>query len=68
MSRDSWRLIRLVAYLVYAVAGPLLIWTQTRGWTGDAEYQLWIGVGSVLGFTAASNVFPRGEGGDDVVE
>lgn len=47
--------VRLVAYVAYSVAGPVLIWTDAHGWTGDAEYQLWIGIGVALGITAASN-------------
>ena len=49
----SWR---FALYVVYGIAGPVLIWTSSRGWTGEAEYALWIGLGSVFGFTAAANV------------
>lgn len=48
--------VRRWLYLAYALAGPLLIWTAAHGWTGDAEYSLWIAVGTALGLTAASNV------------
>ena len=52
----SWR---FALYVIYGVAGPVLIWTSSRGWTGEAEYALWIGLGSVFGFTAAANVHAK---------
>ena len=42
-------------YLAYAVLGPVLVWTQAKGWTGDSEYALWIGLGTALGLLAAAN-------------
>ena len=54
--------VRLVLYVLYAVAGPVLIYTASRGWTGEAEYALYVGVGSALGLTAAANVKARGYG------
>ncbi|MEO5745790.1 MAG: hypothetical protein ABIQ53_14535 [Terracoccus sp.] len=42
-------------YLVYAVVGPVLVWTASRGWTGESEYGLWVGLGTALGLVAASN-------------
>lgn len=48
--------VRVVAYVVYAVAGPALVYTASRGWTSDAEYALYVGLGTALGLTAAANV------------
>ena len=50
--------VRLVVYLAYAVLGPVLIYTEARGWTGAAEYALYVGVGTAVGLTAASNLTP----------
>lgn len=52
------RPLRLGLYLVYAVAGPLLLWTKARGWTGQDEVVLWVGLGTALGLTAAANITP----------
>ena len=46
-------------YLTYAVLGPVLLWTKARGWTGQTEIDLWIGLGTALGLTAAANVVPQ---------
>ena len=43
-------------YLAYAVLGPVLLWTTARGWTGQTEIDLWVGLGTALGLTAAANV------------
>ena len=43
-------------YLAYAVLGPVLLWTKAHGWTGQTEIDLWIGLGTALGLTAAANV------------
>ena len=43
-------------YLAYAVLGPVLLWTKAHGWTGQTEIDLWIGLGTALGLTAASNI------------
>ncbi len=43
-------------YLGYAVLGPVLLWTKARGWTGQTEVDLWVGLGTALGLTAASNI------------
>lgn len=51
--------VRAVLYVLYAVAGPLLVYTSTKGWTGEAEYALWVGLGAVFGLTAAANVGKR---------
>lgn len=48
--------LRVALYVIYALAGPLLVYTASKGWTGDAEYALWVGVGTAIGLTAASNV------------
>lgn len=48
--------VRLILYLVWAILGPVLIYTAAKGWTGDAEYALWVGLGTALGLMAASNV------------
>lgn len=48
--------VRTWLYVTWAVLGPVLIWTQSHGWTGDAENVLWMGLGTALGLTAASNV------------
>ena len=29
--------VRLWLYVVYAVAGPVLLWTKAHGWTGQTE-------------------------------
>lgn len=50
---------RAVLYIAYAVVGPLLVYTSTKGWTGEAEYALWVGLGAVFGLTAAANVGKR---------
>jgi len=47
--------VRLVLYLVWAILGPVLIYTAAKGWTGEAEYALWVGLGTALGLVAASN-------------
>lgn len=46
-------------YLAYAVLGPVLLWTKARGWTGQTEIDLWVGLGTALGLTAASNITPQ---------
>lgn len=51
--------VRLVAYLVYAALGPILLWTKAHGWTGQTEIDLWVGLGTALGLTAAANVVPQ---------
>jgi hypothetical protein len=55
---------RKILYLVYALVGPLLLWTQSKGWTGEDEYKLWIGLGTAVGLVALSNTpaspTPRG--------
>ena len=48
--------VRLVAYLVYAALGPILLWAKARGWVGQEEVDLWVGLGTALGLTAASNI------------
>lgn len=48
--------VRLALYLAYALAGPVLIYTAARGWTGNDEYALYVGIGTALGLTAAANV------------
>lgn len=50
---------RLALYLLYALLGPVLTYTRTRGWTGDAELTLWVGLGTALGVTAAANLTPE---------
>lgn len=56
---------RQALYIVYAVAGPLLVYTASRGWTGDAEYALYVGIGTALGLTAASNIEAADPAEDD---
>lgn len=51
--------VRVALYLAYALAGPVLIYTAARGWTGESEYALYVGLGAALGLTAASNVGPK---------
>ena len=51
--------IRIALYVLYAVAGPVLIYTASKGWTGESEYALYVGLGSALGLTAAANVRTR---------
>ena len=51
--------VRRWLYVVYAVAGPVLLWTKAHGWTGQTEIDLWVGLGTALGLTAAANVVPQ---------
>ena len=51
--------VRRWLYVIYAVAGPVLLWTKAHGWTGQTEIDLWIGLGTALGLTAAANVVPQ---------
>ena len=46
-------------YVIYAVLGPVLLWTKAHGWTGQTEIDLWVGLGTALGLTAAANVVPQ---------
>lgn len=55
---------RTVLYVAYALLGPVLIYTASRGWTGEAEYALYVGVGTAFGLVAASNVTLNTEGRD----
>lgn len=48
--------IRFALYVVYLLAGPILIYTSAKGWTGQDEWVLYAGIGSAFGLTAASNV------------
>lgn len=48
--------VRRWLYVIYAVAGPVLLWTKAHGWTGQTEIDLWVGLGTALGLTAAANV------------
>lgn len=48
--------VRMALYLIYAIGVVVLTYTKTRGWTGDAEHALWLGLGAVFGVAAASNV------------
>lgn len=51
--------VRRWLYVTYAVAGPVLLWTKAHGWTGQTEIDLWVGLGTALGLTAAANVVPQ---------
>ena len=51
--------VRRWLYLAYAVLGPVLLWTKACGWTGQTEIDLWVGLGTALGLTAAANVVPQ---------
>ena len=51
--------VRRWLYVDYAVAGPVLLWTKAHGWTGQTEIDLWVGLGTALGLTAAANVVPQ---------
>ena len=51
--------VRLWLYVIYAVLGPVLLWTKAHGWTGQTEIDLWVGLGTALGLTAAANVVPQ---------
>lgn len=53
-----WQQVRFVLYIAYAVGGPVLKYTEAKGWTGAPEYDLWLGIGTAVGVTAAANV-PR---------
>ena len=51
--------VRRWLYVIYAVLGPVLLWTKAHGWTGQTEVDLWVGLGTALGLTAAANVVPQ---------
>ncbi len=53
------RRARLALYLLYALLGPVMLYTKGRGWTGQGEVDLWVGVGTALGITAAANLTPE---------
>lgn len=48
--------VRMAMYLVYALGVVVLAYTEAQGWTGEAEKNLWLGIGAVLNVAAASNV------------
>lgn len=48
--------VRVRLYLLYAVLGPVLLYTAAKGWSGEAEYTLYTGLGIALGLVAVSNV------------
>ena len=48
--------VRFVGYVLYAVGAPVLIYTESKGWTGQDEYRLYLGLGAAFGITAAANV------------
>ena len=51
--------VRVALYLVYALAGPVLIYLIDKRIAGADEMKLYLGVGSVFGLTAAANVAVR---------
>ena len=48
--------VRAALYLIYGIGAAVLIYTETKGLTGDAEMTLWLALGAVVNVTAASNV------------
>lgn len=52
---------RLIIYSIYAAGIPTLAYTRARGWTGQAEQDLWLGYGVAFGIVAASNVGSRSD-------
>jgi len=51
--------VRLTLYVVYALAGPVLIYLSAKGYVGTDEWALYAGVGTVFGITASGNVTAR---------
>lgn len=47
---------RFVGYVLYALGAPVLVYTEAKGWTGQDEYRLYLGLGAAFGITAAANV------------
>lgn len=56
MSAVNLARVRFVGYVLYAIGAPVLIYTEAKGWTGQDEYRLYLGLGAALGVTAAANV------------
>lgn len=56
MSAVTLARLRFAAYVLYAAGAPVLVYTQSKGWTGDAELNLYVGLGAAFGITAAANV------------
>lgn len=48
--------LRVVFYIIYGVGAAVLLYTETKGWTGQAEKDLWLGLGAAVGIVSASNV------------
>lgn len=49
--------VRLTAYILYGLLGFVLIYLQEKGIViGPPELKLYVGVGTFLGLTAASNI------------
>lgn len=48
--------VRLALYVLYGIGAAILLYTENKGWTGQAEKDLWLGLGAVFGVAAASNV------------
>lgn len=48
--------VRLVAYVVYGMVSLVLAYLAHKGVVGPDEVELWLGIGTFLGITAASNV------------
>lgn len=51
--------VRITLYVVYALAGPVLIYLSSKGYVGADEWALYAGVGTVFGITASGNVTAR---------
>ena len=47
---------RFGGYVLYALGAPVLVYTEAKGWTGQDEYRLYLGLGAAFGITAAANV------------
>ena len=47
--------VRFALYTLYALGAPVLIYLNALGITGEDEFTLYLGVGTALGITAASN-------------
>ena len=56
MSAVTLARLRFAAYVLYAAGAPVLVYTQSKGWTGDAELNPYVALGAAFGITAAANV------------
>lgn len=53
--------VRLGAYIFTAVATPVVVYAQAKGWIGDLEMTLWGAEVTVVAALAGFNVFNKPE-------